>query len=146
MESPQRPNQAFERLGGKPGIQALMQTFVDRIFDDLMIGFHFRDANRTRVAAMETSLACELFGGPEPYRGKPLDQAHAPHPITGGQFFRRRKILEEVLLEAKVPGDLVQAWLEHTDRLRPLVTQEAGSACLHGLPPHWIEAGSSETE
>ena len=43
----------FERLGGEPVLRRVIDTFVDRCFDDMMIGFHFRAADRERVKRFE---------------------------------------------------------------------------------------------
>ena len=110
----------------------MVRVFVDRVFDDVMIGFHFRDADRDRVHRHETELACQFLGGPEAYTGRPIREAHAAHPITGGQFMRRWKILEDVLREHDVPEDIRERWYQHTEARRGLVTGDAGSECMQG--------------
>jgi hypothetical protein len=37
--------------------------------------------------------------------------------------------LKETLDEYSVPEAVKQAWLEHTDSLRPLITPQLGSGC-----------------
>lgn len=121
----------YQRLGGYEGVRSLIEPFVERIFQDMMIGFHFRDADPRAVARFETEFACGFLGGPENYHGRPLDVAHARHPITGGQFLRRLRILRDVLEEAEVPGDIIERWMAHSEALRPLVTGDPGSVCSH---------------
>ena len=43
----------FERLGGEEKVRAIVDTFIDRVFADRMIGFFFRDADRNRIKEME---------------------------------------------------------------------------------------------
>ena len=86
----------FDELGGEPALRRVIDRFVDRIFDDVMIGYLFRRADRARVKQKEFEHAAEHLGGPVKYRGKPLAQAHGPHRIMGGQFNRRRELLKEV--------------------------------------------------
>lgn len=117
----------FERLGGEPAVRAIIDRFVDAVFDDLMIGFHFRAADRARVKAKEYEHAARHLGAPVPYTGRPLRAAHAPHPILGGQFDRRLKILEEVLEAAGAPADVREAWLAHDRALRAVIT--GGEEC-----------------
>lgn len=119
----------YQRLGGEPAIRAMLKVFVDRIFDDVMIGFHFRDADRGEVHRLETEFACEFLGGPQRYSGRPLKVAHARHRIQGGQFMRRLKILDEVLEAHGVPGDIRARWRAHTEALRSQVTAQPGSEC-----------------
>ena len=47
----------FEQLGGEPVLRGLVARFVDRMFDDPMIGFFFRKADRQRVKDKEYELA-----------------------------------------------------------------------------------------
>ena len=119
----------FEQLGGEPKLRAVVNTFIDRVFDDRMIGFFFRNADRDRIKDMEYQLAARFLGAQVKYQGRPLDQVHAKHPIMGGHFDRRRQILKETLETYNVPEPIRAAWLAHTDKLRPLITPEQDSAC-----------------
>ena len=119
----------FEQMGGEPALRRVVDTFVDRIFDDVMIGFFFRDANRARVKAKEYEFAARHLGADIAYTGKPLREAHAPHPIMGGQFNRRLQILRETLIELGVPEAVRTHWLEHTEMLRSQITRNAGNDC-----------------
>ena len=120
----------FEELGGESKLRTVIDDFVDRCFDDLMIGFLFQRAERDRIKRFEYQHAAEHLGGPVRYEGRPLDEAHGPHRIFGGQFARRRQILIETLTDHDVPEPIIAAWVEHQDRLRALVTKDAGSDCL----------------
>ena len=119
----------FEELGGEPKVRAIIHAFIDRIFDDRMIGFFFRNADRRRIKDKEYQLAARFLGASVEYSGRPLDQVHAKHPILGGHFERRRQILKETLDLYQVPEPIKAAWLAHTDELRPLITPEQDSAC-----------------
>lgn len=119
----------FEQLGGEPGLRAVIDRFIDRVFDDLMIGFFFARASRARVKEKEYELAARHLGADIAYTGRPLDEVHRRHPIMGGQFMRRLKILEEVLVEAGAPEPVRRHWLAHDEAQRHLVTQDAGGRC-----------------
>lgn len=119
----------FEKLGGEPALRRVIDRFVDRIFDDVMIGYLFRRASRARVKQKEYEHAAEHLGGPVAYTGRPIDAVHRPHQIRGGQFMRRVRILEETLVELDVPEEVRKHWLEHTLSLQHLVTNDAGGVC-----------------
>ena len=119
----------FEKLGGEPNLREIVNTFIDRVFEDRMIGFFFRNADRARIKEFEYQLAAGFLGAAEKYQGRPLDQVHAKHPIMGGHFARRRQILKETLEFYQAPEDVMRAWLEHTDALRPLITAQTDSTC-----------------
>jgi hemoglobin len=119
----------FERLGGEVKLRAVIDTFVDRVFADRMIGFFFRNADKARIKEMEYQLAAGFFGAPVEYHGRPLDQVHAKHPIMGGHFARRRQILQETIEAHGMPDEIKKLWLDHTDALRRLITPESDSGC-----------------
>jgi len=119
----------FEQLGGEAALRKIIDDFIDRVFDDRMIGFFFRHASRDRIKEMEYQLTAHFLGAGTEYRGRPLDQAHAKHPIMGGHFARRRQILKETLETHRVPEAVQEAWLRHTDALRPLITAQSDSQC-----------------
>jgi truncated hemoglobin YjbI len=119
----------FDELGGEPALRRVIDRFVDRMFDDVMIGYLFRRADRERVKQKELEHAAAHLGGPLVYTGRPLDAAHRPHQIRGGQFMRRVRILEETLTELGVPEAVRKHWIEHTLSLQALVTNDVGGVC-----------------
>ena len=127
----------FEKLGGEPVLRRLIDRFVDRVFDDMMIGFFFRNASRERVKEKEYEFAARHLGAGTPYTGRPFKEAHAAHPIMGGQFNRRLQILRETLEEMGVSEEIRDHFVTHTEALRAQVTRDAGNACdptLTALP------------
>jgi hemoglobin len=119
----------FDQMGGEPALRRVVNRFIDRVFDDMMIGFFFRNASRERVKAKEYEFAARHLGADVAYTGKPIRDAHAAHPIMGGQFNRRLQILKETLEEMGVPAGVQTHWLRHTEALRAQVTRDAGNAC-----------------
>lgn len=121
----------YEELGDER-LRAIIDRFVDRIADDVMIGFFFRKVDRARLKQREYEHAAKHLGADDDqvrYTGRPLDVAHAPHRIMGGQFMRRLKLLRDTLEEHQVPEHIRDHWIRETERLRPLVTHDAGSEC-----------------
>lgn len=133
MSDPSQPDapasSLYERIGAEAGLRAIIDDFIDRVFDDVMIGFFFRDADRARIKEFEFQHASEFLGGPARYRGRPLRQAHASHPIMGGHFARRLQILRQVLASHHVPADIASAWIDHNTALRDQVTQQSLGEC-----------------
>jgi hemoglobin len=119
----------FDELGGEPALRRIIDRFVDKIFDDPMIGFFFRAARRERIKEKEYEFAARHLGADVPYTGRPLRDAHAAHPIMGGQFNRRLQILKDTLAEMNVPEHVKDHWIRNTELLRSQITRDAGSAC-----------------
>jgi hemoglobin len=129
----------FEKLGGEGSLHAIIDRFVDRLFDDLMIGYLFRAADRDRVKAKEYEFAARHLGAPVSYTGRPLEQAHRAHRITGGQFMRRLQILKETLAAFQVPPEVSEHWIAHTLSLQAVITDNALDQCD---PQHTNRSGS----
>ena|SRR6188768_3191565 len=131
MEStPKGPTPSlFEQAGGEAGLRPVMNRFVDRVFDDVMIGYLFRSADRDRVKQKEYEHAAEQLGAPVKYSGRPLAQAHAPHRVRGGQFMRRIQILRETFRESGLPEAVGDAVVEHNMKLQALITADEDGVC-----------------
>jgi truncated hemoglobin YjbI len=123
----------YEELGGQAVLRRVIDRFVDRLFDDVMIGYLFRAADRARVKDKEFEHAAEHLGAPIAYTGRPIAAAHAPHRIRGGQFMRRVQILKETLAEFDVPAAVAEHWVSRTLALRELVTADEDGVCDPGL-------------
>jgi hemoglobin len=119
----------FEELGGEPRLREIIQHFVDRVFADTMIGFFFAKVSKQRLKELEYRFAAQHLGAPVAYTGRPIQEAHRRHPIMGGQFRRRLKILEETLDHFGVPENVKAHWLEHTLSLESQVTRDSGGRC-----------------
>lgn len=119
----------YEQLGSEAKLRQIIDAFIDRVFEDRMIGFFFRNADKKRIKEMEFQLTARFLGADVEYQGRPLDEVHSKHPIMGGQFARRLQILRETLEHYAVPKHIRDAWIEHTESLRPLITRDAGSDC-----------------
>jgi len=130
---------SFETLGGEPALRLIIDRFVDRIFDDLMIGYLFRAADRQRVKDKEFEFAARHLGAPVEYTGRPLQEAHRAHRITGGQFMRRLQILKETLSELNAPAQVIEHWVQHTLSLQAQITDNALDQCD---PAHSNRSGS----
>jgi truncated hemoglobin YjbI len=119
----------FDALGGEVVLRPLIARFVDRMFDDIMIGYLFRAADRERVKAKEYEFAAQHLGAQVEYTGRPLTTAHRAHRITGGQFMRRLQILKETLTEFRAPASVSEHWVGHTLALQAQITDNALDQC-----------------
>ena len=120
---------AYERIGGEEKLRAIVSDFVDRVTGDMMIGFFFRDVDKPRLKEMEVQFASAHLGGPSTYEGRPVRTAHGAHPIMGGHFNRRLRLLDQTLQDHGVADDIRVAWLSHNESLRSHITKDALGEC-----------------
>ncbi len=119
----------FAQMGGEHKLRAVIDLFVDRMFDDILIGFFFRKTAKPKLKELEYEHAAAFLGANVPYTGRPLRRAHVGHQINGGQFARRRQILRDTLADLQVPAEVAAAWLAHQESLRADIVGGAPS-CL----------------
>jgi hemoglobin len=119
----------FDKIGPER-LRAVIVEFYDRVFADVMIGFHFAGKDKQRLIDKEYELAARMLGASHiPYTGKPMREVHAGHAILGGQFDRRRKILEDVLIAQGVDAEVRETWIAHTNAMRAQITPDKDSNC-----------------
>lgn len=121
----------FDELGGAVALERIVNRFVDRMCDDVMIGFFFRNVDRAQLKRREFEFAAKHLGAPIEYSGRPIEAAHRPHRIFDGQFMRRLTLLRETLVELGAPPRVQEHWLEHT---RALMDRVVLGACQEPTP------------
>jgi hemoglobin len=111
------PESLFDELGGEPELRRIIDRFVDRMMDDVMIGFFFRNVDRATLKQREFEFAAQHLGAPIVYTGRPLEAAHRAHRVFDAQFLRRLTLLRETLIELGAPERVREHWLAHTRSL-----------------------------
>lgn len=97
------PAGLYQALGERPGIDRLVDDFVNRAVKDPRIGAHFKD---TKPAALKESLAdqfCQLSGGPCKYEGADMKSAHADMQINKGHFHALVEVLQSAMDAQGIP-------------------------------------------
>ena len=62
----------YDELGGEGKLRQIIDTFIDRVFEDRMIGFFFRHSDKGRIKEMEFQLTAGFLGADIQYRGRSL--------------------------------------------------------------------------
>lgn len=93
----------YDRLGGKPAITAVVDTFVARVAADARINKKFARSNIPRVKAMLVEQVCMQTGGPCTYSGRSMKDAHRNMRVTEGEFNALVEDLVAALNAFKVP-------------------------------------------
>jgi hemoglobin len=104
----ERANTLYNRLGGQPAIQAVVDDLVDRILADVRVNRWFAHAasNAEAAAAYKVKLAsfvCQATGGPCKYEGLDMNAAHRNRGITAESFDHVVEDLVATLDKLKVP-------------------------------------------
>lgn len=99
---PSKDASLFDRLGGMPGVTALVDDFVNRVGADDRINSFFAKADMTRLRKQLTDQICQLAMGPCTYTGGDMLTVHKGMGITGDHFQAMMEDLIAALRHAKV--------------------------------------------
>ncbi|MCB1801246.1 MAG: group 1 truncated hemoglobin [Gammaproteobacteria bacterium] len=76
----------YERLGKRPGIEAIAASIWDNHVANPLINKRYANSDPTEVKRLVTELCCAGFGGPETYTGKDMIAAHKGMNINDTEF------------------------------------------------------------
>lgn len=76
----------YEQLGGKPGIDRLVERFIREIAADPEISHHFRGTDVHRFRDMLAEQVCAISDGPCVYTGGSMLEVHRNLQITQRDF------------------------------------------------------------
>ncbi|MFN3543953.1 MAG: group I truncated hemoglobin [Thiobacillus sp.] len=93
----------YDRLGGKPAIQAVVDDFIGNVAADSRINGFFANTNIPRLNSMLVSQICEATGGPCRYIGRDMKAAHAGMGVTDAHFNALVEDLVKSLNKFNVP-------------------------------------------
>ncbi|MFQ5990638.1 MAG: group 1 truncated hemoglobin [Candidatus Methylomirabilales bacterium] len=93
----------YERLGGKPAIQAVVDDFVANVAADKRINHFFAKTDIARLKANLVSQICEATGGPCKYTGRTMKEAHKGMGVSSADFNALVEDLVKTLDKFKVP-------------------------------------------
>lgn len=94
----------YDRLGGKPAIEAVVNDFIDLVGQDTRIRALPKPERVPALKASLTDLVCQAAGGPCEYRGRDMKTAHAGMEIDGAQFDAVVDDLVRTLKKYEVPA------------------------------------------
>lgn len=76
----------YERLGRRPGIDAVMHTFVSNVGRDKRVNVRFMFADLEVLQTHLTDQICAASGGPCTYTGREMKALHAPMHVRPAEF------------------------------------------------------------
>lgn len=111
----------YERLGGRPAIEAAVTKFYGRVLTDPLLSPFF-DPERTDILRRsQMAFMTMAFGGPHNYTGKNMRDAHAPlvkRGLSDKHFNAVAEHLAEVLKELGVAAPLIKEALAIVETTR----------------------------
>ncbi len=109
---------------GEDRLNRIVRSFYEKVFQDPMLAHFFMNLDHEKLIALQVDFVRSMLGGPQRYRGKPLEVIHDPMIIRPPHFRRRQRILQETMEEHGLEEGLVTAWLKQEERLKPLIMKD----------------------
>lgn len=117
----QRPDLTlYEQLGGKPGLDAIVNNFIQEIGHDKQIFHYFKYSNVKRFKNKFTLYLCSVSDGPCSWHGDSMNQIHIGMHINERDFNHTVDLLIEAMNKQGVSQPVQNRLLA---RLAPLRAQ-----------------------
>ncbi|MBX0324584.1 group 1 truncated hemoglobin [Halomicroarcula sp. F13] len=76
----------YDRLGGEAGIEAVVETFYDRVLADESLAQYFEDTDVEALREHQRQFLAAVTGGADSYDGQSMRAAHAHLDLTEDDF------------------------------------------------------------
>lgn len=94
----------FDRLGGKPALQAVVGELWNNVAADARINGRFAKTKPEAFGAQLVDFLCQASGGPCAYKGKDMSAAHKGMHLSDGEFTALAEDTVKALDKFKVPA------------------------------------------
>lgn len=118
----------YDEIGGAAAVSAAVDDFYQRVVADPVLAPYFTATDMVRLKRHQRSFIAAAVGGPEPYLGRNMADAHARLSIAPGDFDRVVGHLVATLAGLGVPEDTIGA-IGAT--LAPLKSEIAPGPAVH---------------
>ncbi|WP_211592430.1 MULTISPECIES: group 1 truncated hemoglobin [unclassified Microbispora] len=98
----------YDQIGGAPVVRDVVDRFYVRVLGDDDLKPYFVDVDMPRLKRHMVVLLCSVLGGPEPYEGRDLGEAHAGMGITSEHYDKVGEHLFAVLQDSGVGEDILR--------------------------------------
>lgn len=133
----------YDRLGGKPAITAVVDSFVAIVAKDNRINKKFARSDVARVKSMIVDQVCSATGGPCTYSGRSMKDAHRNMGVTEGEFNALVEDLTASLNAYNVPKPEQDELLGALATMKGDIVEVEGSGTGTALPKNFVSVRDS---
>ena len=98
---PQPSAKLYDRLGGQPAIEKVIDDFIAIVVKDERINKRFQNIDAANLRKQLIDQVCNATGGPCEYKGKDMKTAHTGMKITEDEF---NALVEDLVTSLKNNG------------------------------------------
>jgi len=114
----------YEIIGGEAALEPVVGDFYDRVLADPELCGFFAGTNMTRLKGRQVEFFAAALGGPRPYTGASLRDAHQGRGIEQAHFDLVAGHLVAALRAAGVPAEVID---QIAAAITPLASQIVSS-------------------
>jgi hemoglobin len=118
----------YDRIGGHEAIEVVVEDFYCRVLDDDQLSPFFSGTNMSRLKGKQAEFLAAALGGPHPYTGVSMKQAHKGRGITMHHFNLVAEHLSDSLSAAGVPAETIAEILAVVAPLAGDIASDAATA------------------
>ncbi|GAB3416638.1 group I truncated hemoglobin [Flindersiella endophytica] len=97
----------FDQIGGPDAVALAVDDFYARVLADPSLTGYFDDAQLDKLKTHQRAFFATALGGPQEYRGRSMDEAHAGLDITPAAFDSVVGHLVATLQSLSVPDEII---------------------------------------
>lgn len=114
----------FQGLGGKAGIDKIVDDFIPIVMADQRIGRFFKKIDTKHLASQLSDQFCELTGGPCKYQGKDMYEVHEGMEIGNAHFNALAEDLQMAMEKNNIPSSIANKLVAKLAPMqRPIVSK-----------------------
>ena len=119
---------SYDKVGGHEGIEVVVEDFYCRVLEDDHLATFFAGSDMKHLKGKLVELLAATLGGPEPYTGQSMKQAHQDRGIMMYHFALMAGHLKDSLAAAGWPPDTVAQILGFVARLAGDIASDHAAA------------------
>lgn len=108
----------FEKIGGQPTIEKVVDSFHQRILADASVSSFFAKTDMNKQRTHQIAFFSQLLDGPKAYAGRPMDATHTGMSLQQGHFDAIAKHLGDAMTSSGVSADDTKAALDKVATLK----------------------------
>ncbi len=111
----------FDKLGGKQGIEQIVDEFYKRIMADNTLNHFFAKTDMDKQRRQQIAFFAQIFDGPKEYNGRPMEKTHTGMNLQQPHFDAIAKHLKESVAVRGVSPEDTEAVLTRVSNLKSTI-------------------------
>ncbi|MDP9847324.1 group I truncated hemoglobin [Streptosporangium lutulentum] len=118
------PSSYYESIGGASSVREVVDRFYVAVLDDADLKPYFADVDMPGLKRHMVALLGSVLGGPKPYEGRELADAHRGMGIAGEHYDKVGDLLVTVLRGQGADEEVVRHVVHTLGQVRGAIVEE----------------------